>query len=74
LPRALGAKVRILAQQANAIGFRPRVRHLRALRGNVGPERVTLFALGECETCKAAGRTEYRNSEEFFGHVPNLYC
>jgi hypothetical protein len=52
----------------------PPVRTLRfqpcQRRGNDAAERVTLLALGHCETCKTAHGTEYRNREEHLDHLP----
>jgi hypothetical protein len=60
----------VIAQLANAIVLHPRVTNLRALRGNVGPERFTRFVLGRCQTCKTAYGTECRNNDEYPDHMP----
>jgi hypothetical protein len=64
--------LRIAAQFANATVKRVRRHHppVRALRGNLTAKRFTLFALGDCETCKTTHGTEYRNSDEYLDHVP----
>jgi len=72
--------LRIATQSASAtvtLVRRHRVPPVRALRfqpcqrrGNGAAERLTLFALGHCETCKTAHRTENRSSEEYLDHVP----
>jgi hypothetical protein len=79
-----GANLRIAAQLADAIVAlvrRHRPPPVRALRfqlcqqgGNVAAERFALFVLGHCETCKTTHATDYRNSEEYLGHVPTSLC
>ena len=65
-------KLRIASQFLNATVTRVRRHHppVRTLGGNLAAERVTLSALGHCETCKTTHGTEYCNGEDYLYHVP----
>jgi hypothetical protein len=65
-------KLRVVSQFVNAAvsGVGRHHTPVRALRGDFAAERLTLFALGQCQTCKTSEGTEYRNSEEYLDHVP----
>jgi hypothetical protein len=74
--------LRIAAQLPQFVGtivtrvrrHHPPVRALRfqpcQQRGNVVADRLTLLALGHCETGKTARGTEHRDREEYPDHVP----